>query len=1462
MYSYYMLKKSTSKSLKSCSVRCNAGAALVIVLAFVLLLSGLIVAFFTRAMNDRQVSNSSANLTRGDLFAQGAVDCIVGDLRQEIQAGCTGTNVAPMGSGTGIYVYTPKVPSTAIPFRMGTKDSLANLVKRSAYNAAPYSGSDYSIYPAPMRAANIPTSTQALNGRYISPARWNKPLLLPKAKSDSDTDLTPISDFVMPDWIYVTRSANNPTTWSTALMGSGTGAVVGRYAFAVYDEGGLLDMNYAGYPSTTGSNSLLAAKGNLAFADLHLIPGLNGLSSDRQNQVIDAIVGWRNQASTNASGQFPNLNISATNAGNYITRGASGMLGNLRLNSGLLNNGQSDRAFPSRQSLIQLLVNGIAGNAQERASLQVSLNYLGTFTRDVNQPSFTPDPLRPKVLSPGTGGGSLAVGNDDSINPSILAAASVRVQSSFARNDGSTAKVGEPLVSTRFSLRRLAWLTYQGPSANRNLDTDEDMQLLINIYGISKAFLLEGTAENIKKYFGLEWKTPLSPYGRTPQWCYDVHNGGGKGSSGKILRLAEVAALSGQDAREPDFFELLKAGITVGSLGKSRVKGPNLFTTPGGQGNTPLENALVAPNIDYVRDSSIDGQIIQIGANIIDQFDVDGFSTGIYFDDGGGGGDPSAPVNVKLYSGVEDQPYLYRIRNCAATLRFPLASGTSFPSSFPSSPVRDQVWDANNSPAIPPAQLTDSGVGVLVAVPDVWNPHDANHPLPSATLRPTKFRAVPYVETSTDMLERGMYGTITVQSFISKNYGNGGYVGSTTHYSSQDVKTVPASLVPDFAPVSPTAGSVAKFQFTQSPTGVLSYTPKKQRATESDCGIIFEVPASTSGSSYYREPTTLARPSSDGRNIRMFINSSSSPDALIFGDYLKLNPGWLGSKQCFQSPVAVFANPSPEQSGPSPDQFIGIPLGLFPLAWPRRYSLPTSPATTGTSISTIGAWYVRDGAFSDNNGFGTYPEVHSAYLLQYESPSSPGTWITYDKKWVDFGPRADVDASSPYLSTCPLPLVAGGTQSSFLSLYSQAMSWADPRTSRFGTRPGANTYPENICAPGAEYDARFSSISNSFRGIIDPLLGTNVTEMPDASLGFAFWLYHSWNTPFADSVDPGFHYNYWNYRFNFGPLSRNTATIRQNGAKFANDPTPVFNNPGEPVFYTDCDGVLRRAMGGYNGGTSTIGLPMARAVNYPSYNSPSAAVDVSQQFKSRPVVLNRPFQSVGELGYVFTGTPWKNIDFFTVESPHTCLADLFCLHDPDDSSGVVGGRVNLNSRNPEVLAAVIAGGYKDINDSGNAILSGSQALMVGRKLTTRTKSTPLTNVAELIGRWVSKSQIAGTFDPALYTNCDIDGAKSYDGFCNDIGTALANSESSATQSEILQNVQRFRESAIRPLLAVGTARTWNLMIDVIAQTGRHPQSAKGLADFVVEGERRYWVHIAIDRITGAVVDKQIEFVNE
>ena len=52
------------------------------------------------------------------------------------------------------------------------------------------------------------------------------------------------------------------------------------------------------------------------------------------------------------------------------------------------------------------------------------------------------------------------------------------------------------------------------------------------------------------------------------------------------------------------------------------------------------------------------------------------------------------------------------------------------------------------------------------------------------------------------------------------------------------------------------------------------------------------------------------------------------------------------------------------------------------------------------------------------------------------------------------------------------------------------------------------------------------------------------------------------------------------------------------------------------------------------------------------------------------------------------------------------------------------------------------------------------------------------------------------------------------------------------------------------------------MIDVIAQSGRYPPNASTLPGFLVEGKQHYWVHVAIDRFTGQVIDKQIEVVNE
>ena len=57
-------------------------------------------------------------------------------------------------------------------------------------------------------------------------------------------------------------------------------------------------------------------------------------------------------------------------------------------------------------------------------------------------------------------------------------------------------------------------------------------------------------------------------------------------------------------------------------------------------------------------------------------------------------------------------------------------------------------------------------------------------------------------------------------------------------------------------------------------------------------------------------------------------------------------------------------------------------------------------------------------------------------------------------------------------------------------------------------------------------------------------------------------------------------------------------------------------------------------------------------------------------------------------------------------------------------------------------------------------------------------------------------------------------------------------------------------AVVRALAEIGQTRTWNLLIDVIAQTGRYAPGTANVTDankFTVEGEKRYWLHIALGR---------------
>lgn len=198
------------------------------------------------------------------------------------------------------------------------------------------------------------------------------------------------------------------------------------------------------------------------------------------------------------------------------------------------------------------------------------------------------------------------------------------------------------------------------------------------------------------------------------------------------------------------------------------------------------------------------------------------------------------------------------------------------------------------------------------------------------------------------------------------------------------------------------------------------------------------------------------------------------------------------------------------------------------------------------------------------------------------------------------------------------------------------------------------------------------------------------------------------------------------------------------------------------------------------------------------------------------VTPSNRINGVGELGYVFRESPWRTIDFVSSSSADRNLLDVFSAY-PTPASGIRAGVVNLNTRQPVVLAALLSG----TPTTGSGAIIPATAATFASNMVAATAIAPLANRTQLVDL-VSSNVIAATGD-------------------------------SDKQS---------REAAIRALAEVGQTRTWNVLIDVVAQNGKFTGGGTGASDFSVAGERRVWVSVAIDRVTGRIVDRQSEQVGE
>ena len=647
------LSASQSKPLS----REDQATALITVLALITILTIVLLTYFNVVKMDRLATRNYAQGIRAEQVARGSIDFIIGQLRSEMADGTTPLSV-------GNYTIFTNITSKNIrPQASGTDAAVPALVKMSTAGHGLYSSTTTAVAAV---AVSSTSSNTSANGRRVTTSRWGKP--------GFGTPTT------APSWFLIGSGTTGITTTPSR-------DVQGRFAFAVYDEGSLIDINVAGYPSSLNAAQISAIKGSLAGLGISTLPGFSSTAADA------LIQGFRNRSS-------------ATSGSNYVSQVL------LSATNGFLRVAAGDDTFLSRQDLLTYAnLNG----------LNSAIANLTSFSRTVNAPSWSPSLnagtftlqtiTRTSVGAPFGAAPNLSAINNFAVignisvdynyqsnalngsskNRSFL---SQPVTGAFTRFDGSLAVVGEPLVLARFPLSRLSWLSKDGISAS----------------AISKFGSAAAAAAKVKAAFGLVWDTT------NRLWVYtspSAANGGGNysgsassngpASSGKATGTIKTLATVASENREPDFFELLQAGILCGSLGqRSSINSASYTLQPG----------EITP----------EGHIFQIGVNIIDQY-----GTGDY------------PTLIRTYMPVvmrcvdpNTLPYVLGSGSNAMTpYDFAGVKNLPYLEGFRLRPFRQEIAQGNVI-GRPNAQ------GIII--PQFWNPHQ-NADTPSSD-RPSTLRLI------------------------------------------------------------------------------------------------------------------------------------------------------------------------------------------------------------------------------------------------------------------------------------------------------------------------------------------------------------------------------------------------------------------------------------------------------------------------------------------------------------------------------------------------------------------------------------------------------------------------------------------------------------------------------------------------------------------------------------------------
>jgi len=1326
------------------------GVALVIVISLIAMLTVVTVALLLIVGQSTQKTANEVAAQQSEALAQTAFEIMLADLADEMKSGSASVVETKRPDNTTYRVYdlTGKRQAMRVTSSVLAGAPGANvLVKQSQPTTLFHSWPAQAGVTPPVRSSSIGTDS---GSTPFAPAQWQAPKFLAPAEMFSGS--------TAPRWIYLGRNGSNPITYKDELRReklSGGEAnpefVLGRYAYNLYDTSGMLDINVAGLPSAGGPTAEeLGDKGNLAFADLSVLPGMTTAR-------VDLLTQWRHQW-----GGDPALNKT------YLQRTAG---------AGWQKMFANDNSFLSRQDLLSFW--------KANALPNETLPSLTHFTRDLDAPSYRPDPSRPRVQRAANVGGNDAFGSDDLINPDI--------QAYSANTQG-------PMVYRRFPLERLQYVAT--PKTTAALDPK--------------------IAAKAEKYFGLRWDSAEGV------WVYTQAR-----PNGSISTLANVPA-----DRDPNFFELLKAAINAGSLGRQMgsedIKASfDSYKLATASAANQASKHHISFGTKASQDASVDLQILQFGACIIDQADEDSFPTTLRLDKPASDPAPRTPFYV---SGKEDVPY------AVMTQVIPYRGKT-----LPAVTVYNHNWTTGAYDAVPGSTVYEVNATLQVKL---WRPHQpatsydgpVNFRIRAAHAEPigggTKFWTYSGWRMPGDaaVYEITHYGRDAGDNARQYNR-HPSIVGTDKDYTFQFTHTWGGAAGPP-----PTVIPCAMCG-VNLPVTYAADTDGTGRLSSGASLVPFDRAVNTSGS-YYNSPQSNGNythwngPDYSSDGIPKALDGSEQVLVNVpFGSTAFREPQTVHSTQ--HGAVAgysVTGNMVETASGDFPRS--GLPTGYTEVAGFRLTRSmtaqlesinPARPNHRGAMLELrLGLHYFLGGPID--------------VIMEYQVPGTT-QWRLYQRS--EFG-QATIGNDS---------ICWGDNLTRWRNnavVYSSSL--VDPRTSMWG---GLG----NVESLGSFNDWT----TGSWNGTRDGRAGKYAKprwEASNVNLGSGqrvLWGFPLFRAPAAYY---GWNIHNWNGSGYANPGNNSSKTFF---SVVEND--ELLWVPGDRrrfnFSYKDPDEVLRYGVAQVNdyAANQFLGNPMVTRYAIGA----TGALTQSEQLAGRPKVLNRPFRSVGELGYVFRGTPWRDIEFLHPTSPDAALLDMFCVNEELDADGnevvhtvagtgssaslrkvapVVAGRVNLNTASVDVVAALLKGSSRE---TGAAVMDAAEARSLAtvfvdavRGQVSANNFQPMVSLSELVSQ---PRQVSGGGAP--------------DGSTTGIIKRLSDNFSSATDRSIKDR----RQVLTRALSSGTTVRTWTFMMDLVVQSGRLSPKAASLADFNAAAERRYWVHFSIDRITGELLDVQWERVS-